>query len=516
MRALLAQPDGAMKEEAIPADLADAAKAAREQLMEAAAETDDALVEQYLESGELSEEQLAQALRTAVRECRFMPVLCGSGTKIIGIPPLLEFLVDFTPSPAERPPVVGEDPKTGEPTERAPTPSAPFSAIVCKTMVDPFSGKLSVFQVVSGELKGDSAVFNVNKDARERMGHLLRLEGKKQSPVDKLTSGEIGAVAKLKDTEAGDTLADEKAPIRYPGLVPFSAAISFAIEPKVKGEEEKVIQALHKLGEEDPTLKLQRDAQTKEIILSGVGQLHIEVTVEKLKRKFGVEVELKAPKVPYKETIKGTAKAQGRLKKQTGGRGQFGDTYLEVSALPRGTGFEFVDGIVGGVIPRQFIPAVEKGVREALHEGILAGYEIVDVRVRLYDGSHHSVDSSEMAFKIAASMGFKSALANAKPILLEPVMALEIAVPDDSMGDVIGDLNSRRGKVLGVDPKVGSQVIRALVPMAEVLRYSPDLRSMTSGRGAFTMEFDHYEELPAHLAEKVIREAEERKAAHQH
>jgi elongation factor G len=516
MRAWIAQPDGSMKEEPIPADLADAAKTAREQLMEAVAETDDALVEQYLESGELSDEQLGQALRTAVRECRFMPVLCGSGTKIVGIGPLLDFLVDYTPSPAERPAAVGEDAKN-EPAERAPSPSAPFSAIVCKTIVDPFSGKLSVFQVVSGEVKGDSAVLNVNKDSKERMGHLLRLEGKKQSQVEKLTTGEIGAVAKLKDTEAGDTLADEKAPIRYSGLVPFSAAISFAIEPKVKGDEEKVIQALHRLVEEDPTLKLQRDAQTKEIILSGVGQLHIEVTVEKLKRKFGVDVELKAPKVPYKETIKGSAKAQGRLKKQTGGRGQFGDTWLEVSALPRGTGFEFVDNVVGGVIPRQFIPAVEKGVREALHEGIVAGYEIVDVRVRLYDGSHHSVDSSEMAFKIAASMGFKTALANAKPILLEPIMVLEIAVPDDSMGDVIGDLNSRRGKVLGVEPKVGSQVIRALVPMSEVLRYSPDLRSMTSGRGAFTMEFDHYEELPAHLAEKVIKEAEERKAAaHQH
>ena len=513
MRALIAQADGSVKEEAIPADLIDDAKAARERLVESAAETDDALVEQYLESGELSAEQLTQALRTAVRECRFMPVLCGAATKLAGVAPLLDFLVDYTPSPAERPPAVGEDPKTGEMAERASSPSAPFSAIVFKTIVDPFSGKLSVFHVVSGELHGDSSVLNVNKESKERMGHLLRLEGKKQSQVDKLTTGEIGAVAKLKDTEAGDTLADEKAPIRYAGLVPFSAAISFAIEPKVKGDEEKVIQALHKLSEEDQTLKLGRDAQTKEILLSGVGQLHIEVTVEKLKRKFGVDVELKAPKVPYKETIKGSAKAQGRLKKQTGGRGQFGDAWLEVSPLARGSGFEFVDAVVGGVIPRQFIPAVEKGVREALHEGVVAGYEIVDVRVRLYDGSHHSVDSSEMAFKIAASMGFKTALANARPILLEPVMVLEIAVPDECIGDVIGDLNSRRGKVLGVDPKVGSQVIRALVPMAEVLRYSPDLRSLTSGRGAFTMEFDHYEEVPSHLVDKVIKEAEERKAA---
>ena len=512
MKALIAQPNGQMKEEAIPAELADAAKAARERLMETAAETDDALVEQYLEHGELTTEQLLPALRGAVREARFVPVLCGAGAKGIGIAPLLDFLIQFTPSPGERGLAGGEDPKSGEPIEREMQPAAPFSAVVIKNLVDQFSGKLSVFQVVSGTVHADSTVLNVNKDAKERLGHLLRLEGKKQTQVEKLITGEIGAVAKLKDTEAGDTLADEKAPIRYPGLVPMSAAISFAIEPKAKGDEDKVVQGLHKLMEEDPTLKMQRDPQTKEIVLSGVGQLHIEVAVEKLKRKFGVEVELKAPKVPFKETIKGSAKAQGRLKKQTGGRGQFGDCWLEVSPLRRGAGFEFVDGIVGGVVPRQFIPAVEKGVREALHEGILAHCEIVDVRVKLYDGSFHTVDSSEMAFKIAASMGFKAALQQAKPILLEPVMAMEIAVPDECMGDVIGDLNSRRGKVLGVDPKVGTQVIRALVPMAEVLRYSPDLRSMTSGRGAFTAEFDHYEELPAHLVAKAIKEAEERRA----
>ncbi|MGH7789211.1 MAG: elongation factor G [Candidatus Binatia bacterium] len=516
MKALMAQKDGSLKEEAIPADMADAAKAAREKLMEAAAETDDALVEQYLEAGELTAEQLTLALRRAVVERRFVPVLVGAGHKNIGVAPLLDFLVTNTPSPAERGAAGGEDPKSGEAVEREPSPSAPFSAIVFKTIVDPFSGKLSVFQVVSGELRGDSNVLNVGKDAKERMGHLLRLEGKKQSQVEKLTTGEIGAVAKLKDTEAGDTLADEKAPIRYVGLVPVSAAISFAIEPKSKGDEEKATLGLHKLIEEDPTLTMQRDVQTKEIILSGVGQLHIEVAVEKLKRKFGVEVELKAPKVPYKETIKGTAKAQGRVKKQTGGRGQFGDTWVEVSPLPRGSGFEFVDGIVGGVIPRQFIPAVEKGIREVLPDGVLAGCEMIDVRVKLYDGSFHTVDSSEMAFKIAGSIGFKTAVLAARPILLEPIMKLEIAVPDECMGDVIGDLNSRRGKVLGVDPKVGSQIIRALVPMAEVLRYSPDLRSMTSGRGAFDMEFDHYEELPAHLAEKVIKESEERKAAQHH
>ena len=515
MRALVAQADGSMKEEDIPAAVADAAKAGRERLVEAVAETNDELLEKYLENGSLEADEVRSALPAAVRGCRFVPVLCASAAKNIGFPPLLDAIIELLPSPAERGAVQGEDPKTGDPAERQPSRQAPFSAYVFKNIVDPFSGRLAVFQVVSGELASDSTVQNVNKDAKERLGHLLKLEGKKQTQVARLIAGEIGAVAKLKDTAAGDTLADEKAPIRYPGPLQFSPAISFAIEPKTKGDEEKATSALHKLIDEDPTLRIQRDAQTKEIVLSGVGQLHIEVTVERMKRKYGVDVELKAPKVPYKETIKGSAKAQGRLKKQTGGRGQFGDCWLEVQALPRGAGFEFVDKVVGGVIPRQFIPAVEKGVREALPEGILSGNEMVDVRVTVYDGSHHSVDSSEMAFKIAASMGFKTAVQQAKPIILEPIMTLEITVPDECMGDVIGDLNSRRGKVLGVDPKPGGQVIRALVPMAEVLRYSPELRSMTSGRGNFTMEFTRYEELPAHLAEKVIKEAQDRKAAQQ-
>jgi elongation factor G len=513
MKALIAQPDGSAQEEDVPADLEAAAQSAREALVEAVAETNDELLEQYLESGELSEEQLHQALHAAVREARFLPILCGSATKNVGIPSLLDGIVEMLPSPAELGPVKGEDPKSGDPAEREADTPAPFSAFVFKTIVDPFAGRLSVFQVLSGQISNDSTVLNVNKDSKERLGHLLRLEGKKQQGIDHLVAGEIGAVAKLKETAAGDTLADEKTPIRYPAPLEFSSAISFAIEPKSKGDEEKAVLALHKLIDEDPTLKIQRDAQTKEIVLSGVGQLHIEVTVEKLKRKFGVEVDLKAPKVPYKETIKGAAKAQGRLKKQTGGRGQFGDTWIEVQPMPRGGGFEFVDNIVGGVIPRQYIPAVEKGVRDAMHEGVLTGHEMVDVRVILYDGSHHSVDSSEMAFKIAGSMGFKTAVANAKPVILEPIMSLAISVPDECMGDVIGDLNGRRGKVQGVDPKPGGQVIRALVPMSEVLRYSPDLRSMTSGRGSFTMEFAQYEELPPHLVDKVVKEAQEARAA---
>jgi elongation factor G len=513
MRALISDGEGQAREEDVPADMVDAAKAAHEALVEAVAESDDELLEKYLESGDLSGEEVAAALRDGVRRCVIVPVLCGSGSKNIGVAALLDFIAEEMPAPSDRPPAKGTDAKTGEDAERAPSPTEPFSAYVFKSIADPFSGKLTVFRVLSGELHSDSQVLNASKDGKERVGHLLRLEGKKQAQVEKLTTGEIGAVAKLKDTDAGDTLCDEKHPIYYPGLIPVSSAISFAVEPKSKGDEDKASQGLHKLVDEDPTLRMERDPQTKEIILSGVGQLHIEVTVERLKRKFGVEVELKEPKVPYKEAIKGRAKAQGRLKKQSGGRGQFGDCWLEIEPLPRGGGFEFVDKIVGGVVPRQYIPAVEKGVREAMKEGVLAGYEMVDVRVTLYDGSYHSVDSSEMAFKIAASMGFKTAVSNAKPILLEPMVTLNVSTPDECMGDVIGDLNSRRGKVLGVDPKGGSQVVRALAPMSEVLRYAPDLRSMTSGRGSFEMEFSGYEEVPPHIAEKVIAEAAAAKQA---
>jgi elongation factor G len=383
---------------------------------------------------------------------------------------------------------------------------------VFKTLIDPFAGKLSIFRIFSGTVRPDSTVTNASRDSKERIGQVLRLDGKKHHPLSEAVAGEIVATAKLKETLSGDTLADDKEPIVYPPLPDAPPSISFAIEPKTKGDEEKANQALARLLEEDPALRTHRDAQTHEIILSGAGQLHVEIVVERLKRKFGVEVELRAPKVPYRETIKGKANAQGKYKKQSGGRGQYGDTWIEIEPLSRGKGFEFVDKIVGGVIPRQYIPAVEKGIRDAMHEGFLAGFPMQDVRVTLYDGSHHAVDSSEMAFKIAGSMGFKAALDKAKPILLEPVMKLTVTTPAESMGDVIGDLNSRRGKVSGVEPKEGEEVIQALVPMAEVLRYAPDLRSMTSGRGTFTMEFSHYEEVPAHLTEKIIDAAKAAKA----
>ena len=513
MRALIGQADGSLKEEAIPADVRAAAEAARERMIEAAAEANDALTEKYLEDGTLSNEEVTQALREGTLARRFVPVVCGSAAKTIGMQPLLDAIIDYLACASDLGVLSGQDAKIKEPIERRPEAGEVFSGLVFKTTVDPFAGKLSIFRVVSGKVVTDSTVLNVNKDTKERLGHLSKLAGKKLVPVPHALPGEIVAVAKLKDTATGDSLADEKAPILYPGFTQAPPAISFAVEPKSKGDEEKAAQALARMMEEDPSLEMHRDPQTRELILSGVGQLHIEVVIERLKRKYGAEVELRAPKVPHKETIKGRAEAQGKLKKQTGGRGQFGDAWLKVEPLPRGAGFEFVDDIVGGVVPRQYIPAVEKGVREALNEGILAGFPIVDVKVTLYDGSYHEVDSSEMAFKIAASMGFKAALAKAKPVILEPIMSMEVVVPDDSMGDVIGDLNSRRGKVLGVDSKPGGQVIRSLVPMSEVLKYSPDLRSMTSGRGSFTIAFSHYEEMPAHLADRVIKEAEAAKAA---
>ncbi|MFN8628730.1 MAG: elongation factor G [Candidatus Binatia bacterium] len=514
MRALLLQADGALKDDAIPDDVTADAEAARERMIESAAEANDELTEKYLENGTLTNDEIVRALREGTLAGRFVPVLCGAATKAGTLQPLLDAAIEYMASAAELGVLAGLDPKIKEPIERRPDAAEVFSALVFKTIVDPFAGKLSIFRVLSGKVAADSTVLNVNKGGRERLGHLFKLAGKKQVPVAHAIPGEIVAVAKLKETASGDTLADEKAPILYPGLVLSPPAISFAVEPKSKGDEEKATQALVRMMEEDPSLEMHRDPQTRELILSGVDQLHIEVVIERLKRKYGAEVELKAPKVPYKETVKGRAKSQGKLKKQSGGRGQYGDTWLEIEPLPRGSGFEFVDKIVGGVVPRQYIPAVEKGVREALPEGILAGYPIVDVRVTLYDGSYHEVDSSEMAFKIAASMGFKNAMSQAKPILLEPIMSMEVIVPDDAMGDVIGDLNSRRGKVQGVDSKPGgSQAIRAQVPMAEVLKYSPDLRSMTSGRGSFTIGFSHYEELPAHLSERVIKETEAARAA---
>ena len=506
MKALLYAADGSgkFKEEEIPAELAEAAEAAREELIEYAAEGDDALLERYLEGEKLSDLEINQGLRSGTLKGALMPLACGAGLKNMGVHPLLDMVVNLLPSPLEGHAPKAVELRSGQPKEVQRDPAGPFSALVFKTVSDPYAGRLSIFVVESGKVAADSTIYNSTKETRERLGQLFVLEGKGQSPVEEATVGDIIAVAKLKETATGDTLCDEKAQVKFEPVQPLPALISFAVAAKVRGEEDKVFAGFSKLLEEDPTLRLHRDPQTGEMILSGMGQVHIDATIDKLRRKFGVDVTLKQPRVPYKETIKGKARVQGKFKRQTGGRGQYGDTWLELEPQPRGAGFEFVDKIVGGVVPRQYIPAVEKGIVEAMGEGVMAGYPVVDVRVSLVDGSYHEVDSSEMAFKIAGSMGFKKGFMEANPVLLEPIMKVVVSVPDEFMGDVIGDLNSRRGRVLGMEARGKVQHVTAQVPMAEMLSYQPDLTSMTGGRGSFTMEFSHYEELPAHLAEKVI------------
>lgn len=488
----------------IPADLADTVAEWREKLVEAIAESDDVLLEKYLESGELSQEELETGLVKAVRSRTLAPVLCSAGLNLIGIPHLLDKINDLLPSPVDRGPVNGVNPTSQAAISREPDQDGPFSALVIKTITDPYAGKLTIFRVFSGTLRPDSSFYNTAKGAKERFGQILGLEGKSQKSMEIAVPGVIAAVAKLKDTATGDTLCDEANPISYPAGKPLPAIISYAVEAKNKGDEEKVFAALSKVLEEDVTLRLDRTGQTREAILSGMGQVHLEATLEKIRRKYGVDVLLKTPKIAYKETIKGKTKIQGRYKKQTGGRGQFGDTWLEIEPQPRGAGFEFADKIVGGVIPRQYIPAVEKGIVEAMEKGIISGNPVVDVKVSLVFGSYHPVDSSEMAFKVAGSLGFKKGFLECNPTLLEPIMLLTVTVPDEYMGDVIGDINSRRGKVLGVDAQAGKQIIRAHVPQVDILQYAPSLTSMTGGRGSFTVEHAHYEEVPGHLQEKII------------
>ncbi len=493
----------------VPDNLKEEAASRRDVLIEDLAEVDDGLMERYLEGEELGADDLAKALRQGMLLRTFLPVLVCSGTANKGLQPVLDFIADVCPSPAEMPPVTGTT-SAGESQSREPSPEQPFCGYVFKTLADPYAGRLSLFRIFSGKLTPDSNFLNASRGAKERFGQLLAIQGKHQKPLESAQAGDIVAVAKLKETLSGDTLTDERNPLVIaPPALP-QAVISFAIEPKAKGDEEKITQSLARLAEEDPTVTVKRDRQTNEFLISGMGQVHIEVIVERLKRKFGVDVNLKTPKVPYMETIKGRARVEGKLKKQTGGRGQFAVAWLELEPLPRGSGFEFVDKIVGGAIPRQYIPAVEKGVVEAMAGGALAGSPVVDVKVTVFDGKYHDVDSSEQAFKIAASKGFKAGVLQSNPILLEPIMNMEVIVPEDCMGDVMGDLNSRRGRISGMDAKGSSQVVKAQVPMAEVLKYASDLTSMTSGRGVFTMEFSHYEEVPAHLAEKIIEAAGKR------
>ena len=506
-KAYLYEEGGKFTPGEVPGDLASEVSEWREKLVESIAEADDELLEKYLEEGELSAEELAKGLVKAVRGRTLAPVLCAAGGKAIGVPHLLDKINDLLPSPLDREPAVGRRPSSGEEISLDPSPDAPFSGLVIRSVTDPFAGQLSIFRIFSGTLTPDSTMLNVTKDAKERFGQLLMLEGKTQKPVEEAGPGDIAAVAKLKETGTGDSLSSEGSPISYPVFEPLPPIVSFAVEAKAKGEEEKIFAALNKMREEDVTLRLVRNDQTKEMILSGMGQVHIDATMEKIKRKFGVEMNLKIPRVAYKETIKSRTKIQGKYKKQTGGKGQYGDTWIEIEPLPRGTGFEFVDRIVGGVIPRQFIPAVEKGIVEAMLGGVISGNPVVDVRVSLYDGSFHAVDSSEMAFKIAGSMGFKKGFVQCNPILLEPIMLLTVTVPEQFMGDVMGDVSSRRGKVLGSEAKGGRQVIKANVPQVEILQYAPTLTSMTGGRGSFTIELSHYEEVPSHLQEKIIEAA---------
>ena len=496
---------GQFTEGEIPADIKEEVKAAREKLVEAIAESDDALLEKYLEGQELSPEDLSKALRKGVLNRSIFPVLCGSGMKNIGAQPLLDAILNFLPSPSERGPIQGTHPKTKEPETRNPLEGEPFSAFVFKTVADPYAGKLTIFRIWSGTLQSDGTLYNANREVKERFGQILQIEGKTQKSIEAAGPGDIVAVAKLKETTTWDTLSDEKKPILYPAISIPIPPVSFAVEPKSKGDEEKITASLSRLMEEDPTLRTQRDEQTRQLILYGMGQIHIEVAVEKLKRKFGVEVNLKTPKVPYKETIKTTKSGIiYRHKKQSGGRGQFAEVHFELSPMPRGSGFEFQNALVGMNVPRNFVPAVEKGVNEAMQSGGLAGYPVVDFKVKFYDGKSHEVDSSEIAFKIAASMAFKKGEMETNPVLLEPIMNMEVYVPEEYMGDVIGDLNSRRGRVLNMETRSNGQLIKAQVPLAEVLKYAPDLTSMTSGRASFSMEFSHYEEVPSHLTEKII------------
>ena len=502
--------NGAYREEDIPEELKSSALEYRKKLIEKIAELDDSLLEKYLEGTDPTDEEIKKGIREGSITRRFIPLVCGSAIKNIGVHQLLDVMTLCLPSPVEKAkitPITGKNLKNGDKIQRNPSESEPFSAQVFKTIADPFAGKLTVFRVFSGVLKADSTVYNSNRNSKEKLGHIFYLMGKKQVPVQKIGPGEIAAVAKLKDTQTGDTLADLGNPILFEPIKFSDPMISYAIAPKSRGDEDKVSLGIHRILEEDPTLKFYRDAETKDMILSGMGQMHLEVALEKLRRKFGVEVLMKTPKIPYKETIRKSAKAQGRYKKQSGGRGQYGDCWIEINPMPRSAGFEFVDKIVGGVIPRQYIPAVEKGIVEAMQEGILAGYPIVDMRATVCDGSYHTVDSSEMAFKIAGSMALKKAFQDAVPVLLEPIFKVETITPDEFLGSVIGDINGKRGKVQGVEPQSGGrQKITALVPMAEMLTYANQLNSLTSGRGIYSMEFSHYEEVPSHLAQKIISE----------
>jgi len=507
MRARTFRTDGSgtMTEGDIPADLAEAAAAAREALVEMVAEADETLMEKFFEAGSLTQEQLVAGLRAATLAGRLFPVVCTSATLNVGIQPLLDAAIAYLPSPAER--AMRTLDATGAEGTRTASDREPLAIFVWKTIADPFAGRITMFRVVSGVLKTDSTVHNRTRDTDERMAHVMLLQGKTQTQVPEVHAGDLAAVAKLKDTLTGDTLGDRNDPIVFPPIKFPEPVLAYAIEPKTRGDEDKISTSIHRLEEEDPTIHYSRDPQTKELLLAGQGQLHIEVTVAKLKRRFGVEVNLKPPHIPYRETITAATEAHGRHKKQTGGHGQFGDCKIKLEPLPRGAEFEFVDDIFGGAIPRQFVPAIEKGVQDARNRGYLAGYPVVDFRVTVIDGSFHPVDSNELSFKMAGSLAFKDGMSRAHPTILEPVMDVEVYAPSDYAGDLMGDLNSRRGRIGGMDTRGATTIIKAQVPMSEMLTYEQFLTSATSARGTYHMEFSHYDEVPSHLQTKIIAAA---------
>ena len=497
--------DGKGKEGDIPADLADAAQKAHEALVEMVAEGNDALLEEFFDKGTLPVEHILEGLHQAIRDRRIYPVLCASALHNVASDQVMNFIVENFPAPTERQPLPGK--LNGNDVQRAIKDSEPVSAFVFKTVADPFAGRVTYFKVISGVVKNDGNLVNSRNGGAERLAHIGALAGKTIQPVTDLKAGDIGAVAKLKDTLTGDTLCDKASMISYPPVQLPEPSIAFAISAKSRQDEDRLSNAVQRILEEDQSLRFYRDPQTKEFLLAGSGQQHVEVIVSRLKKRYGVDVELHAPKIPYRETIRGKADVQGRHKKQTGGHGQFGDCWIRMEPLPRGAKFEFSNEIFGGSIPRQYIPAVEKGIVEAAANGFLAGYPMVDFKVTVYDGSYHDVDSSEMAFKLAARKAFKAAMQQAKPALLEPIMNVEVQAPVEYAGDLMGDLNGRRGRIQGMDTKGGTQIIRAQVPMAEMLTYQNDLISMTQGRASYSMEFDHYDYVPSLQADKIIAAA---------
>ena len=497
------------KEEEIPSSMQDRVASFREKLVEAVAELDDSLLEKYLGGGELSREELEAGLRRGVVSGKIVPVLTGSALKSIGVTSILDRICDYLPSPAERDVVVVDS--SGAQTMSKPSQESPLAALVFKTSADPYVGKLTYLRVYNGGIDSNSQVWNANRNEGERIGQLFVMRGKNQEPVPRLGTGDIGVVAKLSLTSTGDTLCDRSKPVKIAPIIFPQPVFRGAVHPKTKTDLDKLGASLSRLAEEDPTLRVQRDIDTNETILSGIGETHLEVAVDKMMRKFGVGVLLETPKVPYKETITVSAKAEYKHRKQTGGHGQYGHVMLEVEPLPRGGGHEFLDKIVGGAIPRNYVPAVEKGVKEAIQEGVLARYPVIDVRTIVYDGSFHPVDSSDICFKIAGAGALKKGLSEGKPILLEPIMNIKVTVPEDYTGDIIGDLNTKRARLQGMIPQDGKNVIEAQVPLAEIVRYAIDLKSITQGRGTYTAEFSRYEEVPLHIAQKIIAERQAEK-----